>query len=198
MEETTNIYVNEDQGKHFGTGIQTQAKAPRMKKARREPTVMESVYENHPPSYWKKSTKGWLGPELTDTVDFPDPRGPMAAFQEHESFIVVCFWSSRGQDREPLWGERTLWGYASERLGDAVLIRRVRKLSGRGGFAVLLCLTYSILIKNMYVLVVIQLEEKNNQSVCRSPHHSDAFAPHRCQGGQWGTLVLIWQEKTRL
>lgn len=51
MEETTNIYVNEDQGKHFGTGIQTQARAPRMKKARREPTVMESVYENHPPSY---------------------------------------------------------------------------------------------------------------------------------------------------
>lgn len=50
LEETTNVYVNEDQGKRFGTGIQTQAKAPRVKKLRTEPPMTESIYENHPPS----------------------------------------------------------------------------------------------------------------------------------------------------
>lgn len=84
MEETKNVYVNEDQEKHFRRDIQAQAKPPRMNKPRREPPGMEYIYENHPPFHWEKSTKEWLEPEITDTILFLDTRGYTAAFHEQQ------------------------------------------------------------------------------------------------------------------
>ncbi|KAK2523546.1 hypothetical protein Q9233_009886 [Columba guinea] len=49
MRGTTDIYVNEAQDKHHKPDIQTQAKPMRTKTPRKEPSVVESIYENHSP-----------------------------------------------------------------------------------------------------------------------------------------------------
>ncbi|OPJ84520.1 hypothetical protein AV530_015914 [Patagioenas fasciata monilis] len=49
MRGTTDIYINEAQDKHHKPDIQTQAKPMRTKQPRKEPSVVESIYENHSP-----------------------------------------------------------------------------------------------------------------------------------------------------
>ncbi|OXB77674.1 UNVERIFIED_CONTAM: hypothetical protein H355_003503, partial [Colinus virginianus] len=60
IEETRNVYVNEDQGKHFGKAMKTQAKPPRVKKPTSQLPVTESIYENHPSLTERKvPNDGW-------------------------------------------------------------------------------------------------------------------------------------------
>lgn len=51
MPGMTNVYVNEDQDKHGKPDNQTQAKPLKTKKPRREPPVVECIYENCPPCH---------------------------------------------------------------------------------------------------------------------------------------------------